>query len=74
MKSKKTPSAKSQLEDVLSVSDLGDAQKLNGYLSGQGAPVTKEWPLPPRVMVAQDSGWPSLKEHVTVITNEQMRS
>lgn len=47
MKSKKTPDAK-----VFRVSELGDAQKLNGYLSGQGAPLTKEWPLPPRVLAS----------------------
>lgn len=44
MKSKKTLAPKPQSEDVLRVNELGNAQKLNGYLSSQGAPVTKECP------------------------------
>lgn len=55
-----------QLENVLRVSELEDAQKLKGYWSGQGAPVTKACPHH-QVLVAQDLGWPSLKEHITVI-------
>lgn len=45
-KSKKTAAPEPQLKNVLRASELGGAQKLNGRLSGQWGPVTRELSSP----------------------------